>query len=199
MWFCKIWSHFENITGNLFLFDLILFRRNFWHIVKIINWKHWRLGTESSCFLCKRSIYTWKCKWQSRTRIAVAIKDFLSSHEPIKLSAINSINLFIKGEKPKTTSHRGFYGILNSASDWSLEFDLKVFLSVSILSPVILLLSLSSKNVITIELTCPVKENMSQWHKDKYQKYYQQCYSVKYNLYPGTSTVSRRWHPRFLY
>ena len=92
-----------------------------------------------------------------------------------------------KEKKPQTTPRKGFLGILHSASDWNLEFDLDgmlvvpVFLAVSTLHPDILLFSRSTKKVIIIELTCPCEENMSQWHEEKSQKYYPLFCSIRSN------------------
>ena len=41
--------------------------------------------------------------------------------------------------------------------------------------------SISTKKVIIIELTCPCEENMSQWHKEKSQKYYPLWCSIRSN------------------
>ena len=79
----------------------------------------------------------------------------------------------MEGKKSKTAPSKGFLGILHSASDWNLEFDLDgilvvpVFLAVSTLRPDILLFSRSTKKVIIIEQTRPCEENMSQWHEEK--------------------------------
>ena len=54
-----------------------------------------------------------------------------------------------------------------------------VFMAVSTLRPDILLLLRSTKKVIIVELTCPCEENMSQWHEEKSQKYYQLCCSIR--------------------
>ena len=56
-----------------------------------------------------------------------------------------------------------------------------VFMAVSTLRPDILLLLWSTKKVIIVELTCPCEENMSQWHEEKSQKYYQLCCSIRSN------------------
>ena len=77
-----------------------------------------------------------------------------------------------KEKKPKTAPRKGFLGVLHSASDWNLKFDLDgmlvvpVFLAVSTLRPDLLLFSRSTKKVIIIELTCPCEENMNQWHRN---------------------------------
>ena len=99
------------------------------------------------------------------------------------------MNFVREGKKPKTVPRKGFLGILHSAFDWNLEFDLdgmlvvQVFLAVSTLRPDILLFSRSTKKVIIIELTCPCEENMSQWHEEKSQKYYPLCCSIRSNAY----------------
>ena len=59
-----------------------------------------------------------------------------------------------------------------------------VFLTVSTLHPDILLFLMSTKKVIIIELTCCYKENVSQWHEEKSQKYHSLCSSIR----------SRGWH-----
>ena len=92
-----------------------------------------------------------------------------------------------KEKKRKTAPRKGFLGILHSASDWNLEFDLDgmlvvpVFLAVSTLRPDILLFSRSTKKVIITELTCPCEENMSQRHEEKSQKYYPLCCPIRPN------------------
>ena len=154
------------------------------------NLKRWRLITESSCFLCEKSICTsahtlGACKialHQGRfsfrhdkvvCELAVILKNFLSSYKPNKSSNINFINFVREGKIPKTTPRKGFVGILHSASDWNLQFDLDgmlvvpVFLAVSTLRSDILLFSRSTKKVIIIELTCPCEENKIQWHEEK--------------------------------
>ena len=168
------------------------------------NLKRWRLITESSCFLCRKSICTsahilGACKialHQGRFRfrhdkdlceLVVILKNFLSSYKPIKSSVINLINFVREGKKPKTAPRKGFLGVLDSASDWNLEFDLDgmlvvpVFLAVSTLRLDILLFSRSTKKVIIIELTCPCEQDMSQWHEEKSQKYYPLCCSIRPN------------------
>ena len=163
-----------------------------------------RLITESSCFLCRKSICTsahilGACKialHQGRfsfrhdkvlCELVVILKNFLSSYKPNKSSVINFINFVREGKKPKTAPRKGFLGVLHSASDWNLEFDLDgmlvvpVFLAVSTLRPDILLLSRSSKMLIIIELTCPCEENMSKWHEEKSQKYYLLSCSIRSN------------------
>ena len=75
-------------------------------------------------------------------------------------------------EKNLKPPRKGFLGILHSASDWNLKFDLDgtlevpVFLAVFSLRPDILLFLRSTKKVIIIELTCPCEENMNQWHRN---------------------------------
>ena len=168
------------------------------------NLKHWRLITESSCFLCGKSICTsahilGACKialYQGRfsfrhdkvlCELVVILKNFLSSYKPSKSSVINFTNFVREGKKPKTAPRKGFLGVLHSASDWNLEFDLDemlvvpVFLAVSTLRPDILLFSRSTKKVIIIELTCPCEGNMSQWHEEKSQIYYPLCCSIRSN------------------
>ena len=54
-----------------------------------------------------------------------------------------------------------------------------MFLAISTLRPDILLFSMSTKKVIIIELICPYEENLSQWHEEKPQKYYQLCFSIR--------------------
>ena len=56
-----------------------------------------------------------------------------------------------------------------------------MFFAVSALLTDILLFSMSMKKVIVIELTCPCKENMSQWHEEKSHKYYPLCCSIRSN------------------
>ena len=141
------------------------------------NLKRRRLITESSCFLCHKSICTSEhisgaCKialHQGRfsfrhdkvlCEVVVTLKNFLSLYKPNKSSVINFINFVREGEKPKTAPCKGFPGILHSASDWNLKFDLdgmlvvSVFLTVSTLLPDILLFSMSTKKVNIIELAC---------------------------------------------
>ena len=124
------------------------------------NLKLWRLITESSCFLCGKSICTsahilGACKialHQGRfsfrhdkvlSELVVILKNFLSSYKPNKSSVISFINFVREGKKPKTAPRKGFLGVLHSASDWNLEFDLDgmlvvpVFLAVSTLRPYI--------------------------------------------------------------
>ena len=121
------------------------------------NLKRWRLMTESSCFLCRKSICTsahilGACKivlHQGRfsfrhdkvlCALVVIWKNFLSSYKPNKSCVINFINFVREGKKPKTAPSIGFLGGLHWASDWNLEFDLDgmlvvpVFLAVSTLS-----------------------------------------------------------------
>ena len=98
--------------------------------------------------------------------LVVTLKHFLSSYKPNK-SDINFINFVREGRKPKTASRKGFLGILHSASDWNLKFDLDgmlvvlVFLKVPTLHPDILPFLVSIEKVI-IELTCPCEEDMSE-------------------------------------
>ena len=154
------------------------------------NLKRWRLITESSCFLCGKSICTsahilGACKialHQGRfsfrhdkvlCELVVTLKNFVSSYKPNKSSDISFINFVREGKKPKTAPRKCFLGILHSAPDWNLRFDLDgmlvvmVFLAVSTLCPDIFLFSMSTKEVIIIELSCPSEENMSQWHEQK--------------------------------
>ena len=92
-----------------------------------------------------------------------------------------------KEKNPKTAPRKGFLGVLHSASDQNLEFDLDgmlivpVFLAISTLRPDILLFSRCTKKVIIIELTCPFEENISQWHEEKSHKYYPLCCSIRSN------------------
>ena len=155
------------------------------------NLKRWRLITESSCFLCGKSICTsahilGTCKIalqegdfsfrHNKVHNKVIVKNFLSSYKPNKYSVINFINFVKEGKKPKTAPDKGFLGIRHSASDWNLEFDLDgmlvvpVFIAVSTLRPNILIFWRSTEKVIIIGLACPCEENMSQWHKEKSQK-----------------------------
>ena len=164
------------------------------------NLKRWRLITKSSCFLCGKSICTsthilGACKFvlhQGRfsfrhdkvlRELVVILKNFLSSCKSSKFSDINFINFVREGEKLKTTPRKGFLGILHSAFDWNLKFDVDGMLLVPVFLAYVLsdiLLSLiSTKKVITIELTCPCEENMSQWHEEKSQKYYPLCCSIR--------------------
>ena len=126
------------------------------------NLKRWRLITESSCFLCGKSICTsahilGACKialHQGRfnfrhdkvlCELIVLLKNFLLSHKPNKSSVIDIINFVREGKKPKTAPRKGFLGILHSGPDWNLKFDLDgmlvvlVFLAVSSLCQDILL------------------------------------------------------------
>ena len=127
------------------------------------NLKHWRLITESSCFLCRKSLCTsahilGACKIALHQgcfnfrhdkvlcELVVTLKHFLSPYTPNKSSDINFINFVAReGKKPKTAPRKGFLGMLHSASDWNLKFDLdgmfvvSVFLTVSTLPPDILL------------------------------------------------------------
>ena len=166
------------------------------------NLKRWRLITESSCFLWGKSICTsahilGACKIalqedhfsfrHNKVHNKVIVKNFLSSYKPNKYSVINFINFVKEGKKPKTAPDKGFLGIRHSASDWNLEFDLDgmlvvpVFLAVSTLRPNILIFWRSTEKVIIIGLACPCEENMSQWHKEKSQKYYPLCCSIRSN------------------
>ena len=119
--------------------------------------------------------------------LVVILKNFLSSYKPNKSSVINFINFVKEGKKTKTAPCKGFLGILHSASDWILEFDLggmlvvMVFLAVSPVRPDILPFSRSTKKVIITELTCPCEENMSQQHEEKSQKYYPLCCPIRPN------------------
>ena len=105
------------------------------------NLSRWRLIAESSCFLCRKNIYTsahilgaFKIALQQGRfsfrhdkvlcELVVKLKNFLSSYKPSKLSVINFINFVKEGKKPKTAPRKAFLGILHSASDWNLEFDL---------------------------------------------------------------------------
>ena len=167
------------------------------------NLKRWRLITESSCFLCGKSICTsahilGACKIALHQggfsfrydkvlcELVVILKNFLSSYKPIN-HVINFINFVREEKKTKKAPRKGFLGVLHSACKWNLEFDLDgmlvvpVFLAVSTLGPDILLFSRSTKKVIFIELTCPCEENMSQWHEEKSQKYYPLCCSIRSN------------------
>ena len=149
------------------------------------NLKLCRLISESSCFLCGKSLCTsahilGACKialHQSRfsfrhdkvlNQLVVILKKKFSSYKANKSSVINFINFVREGKKPKTAPRKCFLAVLHSASDWNLEFDLDgmlvvpVFLAVSALGPDLLLFSGSTKKVIIIELTCPCQENMSQ-------------------------------------
>ena len=128
------------------------------------NLKRWRLITESSCFLCGKSICTsahilGACKialHQGRfsfrhdkvlCELVVILKNLLSLYKPNKSSLINFINFVREGKKPKAAPRKGFLGILHSCSDWNLEFDfdgmlvVPIILAVSALRPDILLFS----------------------------------------------------------
>ena len=166
------------------------------------NLKRWKIITEPSCYLCGKSIctvahilgacrlalsqgrYTYRHDKVLREFIK-AIKSFLSSYKPSKSSTLKFIKFVKEGQKSK--SRKGFSGILHSAADWNLRFDLDEplvipsFLSVSSLRPDILLFSCSTRMVIIIELTCPCEENMSQWHEEKSQKYHSLCTSIRSN------------------
>ena len=89
------------------------------------NLKRWRLITESSCFLCGKSICTsahilGACKialHQGRfnfrhdkvlCELIVLLKNFLLSHKPNKSSVIDFINFVREGKKPKTAPRKGF-------------------------------------------------------------------------------------------
>ena len=147
------------------------------------NLKRWRLITESSCFICGKSICTsahilgaskivlHQGRFSFRhdevlCQLVVTLKHFLSSCKPNK-SDVNFINFVREGKIRKTASRNGFYDILHSASDWNLKFDLDGmlvvpgFITISTLCPDILLFSVSTKKVIIIELTCPCQENIS--------------------------------------
>ena len=98
------------------------------------NLQRWRLITESSCFLCEKSICTLAhilgaCKiafHQGRfhfrhdkvlCELVVTLKNFISSYKPNKASDINFINFVREGKKRKTAPCKGFLGIFHSASD----------------------------------------------------------------------------------
>ena len=187
------WKTFLAMPSSLILFCL---GATFDTLPSPSNLKRWRLITESSCFLCRKSICTsahilGACKialHQGRFSFrhdkvlcesVVILKNFLSSYKPNKSSDINFINFVREGKKPKTAPREGFLGILHSAPDRNLEFHLDgmlvvpVLLAVSTLHPDILLFLRFTKNVIIIELTCPSEDNMSKWHEEKSQKYYQ--------------------------
>ena len=125
------------------------------------NLKRWGLITESSSFLCGKSICTsahvsGACKialHQGRfsfrhdkvlCELVVILKNFLSSYKPNKSSVINFINFVREGKKAKTVPCKVFLGVLHSGFDWNLEFDLDgmlvvpVFLAVSTFRPDIL-------------------------------------------------------------
>ena len=73
-------------------------------------------------------------------------------------------------EKYKTAPHKGFLGILYSASDWYLKFDLDGMLKVPVFLKFLLFVQiyyyfLFSKKVIIIDLTYPCEKNMNQCHE----------------------------------
>ena len=82
---------------------------------------------------------------------------------------------------------QGFLGVLHSACDWNLKFNLDgmlvvpLFLAVCILRPHILLFSRFTKKVIIIELTCPCEENIRQWREEKLHKNYPLCCLIRSN------------------
>ena len=168
------------------------------------NLKRWRLTTESSCFLCNKSVCTsahilgacnvalsqgrFTFRHDSILReLVLAFKDFLFQYKPNNTSHHGFINFVKQGSKPSKSSKKVHSGILNSASDWKLCFDLgdklviPAFLTISTLRPDILLFSILTKKVVIIELTSPCEENMAEWHKVKTEKYHTLCSSIRSN------------------
>ena len=96
-----------------------------------------KIGLHQGCFSFKHD--------KVLCELVVILKNFLSSYKPNKSSVINFINFVREGRKTKTAPRKGFLGVLRSASDWNLGFDLDgmlvvpVFLAVSTLRPDILL------------------------------------------------------------
>ena len=98
------------------------------------NLKRWRPITESSCFLCEKSICTsahisGACKIALHEgrfsfrhdkvlcEFVVILTNFLSSYKPNKSSVTNFISFVRSGKKPKAAPCKGFLGLLHSASD----------------------------------------------------------------------------------
>ena len=123
------------------------------------NLKRWRLITESSCFLCRKSICT-SVHILGTSKIVLHQIRFSFRHDQLLCELVGILKNFLSSYKPNKSSVLG--AIL-------------VFLAVSTLRPDVLLFSRSSKKVIITELTCPCEENMSQWHEEKSQKYYPLC------------------------
>ena len=113
------------------------------------NLKCWRLITDSSCFLygkiictsahilgaCKIVLHQGQFSFRHDKvlcELAVILKNFLSSYMPNKSSDINFINFDREGKNPKIALRKGFLGILHSAYDWKLKFDLDGMLVVPV-------------------------------------------------------------------
>ena len=125
------------------------------------NLKCWRLITESSCFLCRKSICT-SAHILGTSKIVLHQSRFSFRHDKLLCELVRILKNFLSSYKPNKSS------VLRA---------IPVFLAVSTLRPDVLLFSRSPKKVIITELTCPCEENMSQWHEEKYPL----SYSIRSN------------------
>ncbi|XP_057297663.1 uncharacterized protein LOC130628696 [Hydractinia symbiolongicarpus] len=168
------------------------------------NLVRWEIEKDKSCILCKkpssnvshilgacRTSLTqgrYTCRHDSALIVLVkALKEFLVSYEPLKVSKCNKINFIPAGQSPSKKRHTKCPGLLHLASDWKILSDLDSvlvvppYIAITQLRPDVLLISSSSKTVIMLELTCPYEENTEYWHKRKLSKYSSLCYAMKNN------------------
>ena len=148
------------------------------------NLHRWRISTETSCFLCGKSVCTVAhilggCKKsldQGRftyrhdsvlTVIISYLREFLTSYR-VASKEKEKIQFVKAGTKVTKSMKSSFAGLLNSAPEWTLLSDLDSslvvppFLAITLLRPDILLYSSSAKKCIILELTCCCEENMEQ-------------------------------------
>ncbi len=87
------------------------------------------------------------------------------------------------GTKPTCKNRAKSYGLLSGGNDWCCDFDLPkfhdarskyVFPHDVCITPLKIdghIISRAAKICIGIELTCPMEENVTKWHSEKYEKY----------------------------
>ncbi|XP_057310634.1 uncharacterized protein LOC130648598 [Hydractinia symbiolongicarpus] len=149
------------------------------------NLRHWRICTESFCFLCGKQVCTTAhilgaCKTaltQGRftfrhdsvlRELSQLITTFSKSiSSPVK--HLNNVK-FVKAGGHSSSKKSKPVGLLHLATDWLFLSDLNgelIFpghIAITSLRPDLVLYSNNSKRVILIELTCPCEENMETWH-----------------------------------
>ena len=158
------------------------------------NLKRWRITTESSCFLCQKTICT-TAHILGACQIALSQGRFTYRHDLVLNELLKSVKLFIgslpsnkivkkskyisfvKAGQHVSTKKPKHTGVLHLSDDWiviadiSSDFVFPIHIALTSLRPDLVIYSNKLKRVILIELTCPCEENMESWHSAKISRY----------------------------
>ena len=157
------------------------------------NLARWKIAVDTSCSLCKAPICTIShilsgCSFSLNNgrytfrhdTVLEAILESLESQIKIKKSSKSpsrNINFVKEGQISRRIT-RSYQGLLDLAKDWVVLADIgqskltfPLFITVTLERPDIICYSLSTKHLLSIELTSPCEENMAERHSFKKDRY----------------------------